>query len=258
MRLEGERALVTGSTSGIGRAIALRFAAEGARVVVHGRDQARGDAVVRDDPRRRGRGGVHRRRPLRGGRVRGAGRRGGRRARRPHRAGQQRGREHRRRARRPGRRADDPRLGGQPAGEPHRADVAVPGRDPAHDRRRARRDRQHLEPPGRAVVARAQRVRGVEVRPQRPDPRDRGRLRARRHPVQHDQPGLHPQRPPRRSHRSRDADAGEKPSTSPGSAWPTTSRTRRSTSRAARASSSPASTSRSTAAAAPPAAAVLG
>jgi len=46
MRLEGERALVTGSTSGIGRAIALRFAAEGARVAVHGRDEARGHAVV--------------------------------------------------------------------------------------------------------------------------------------------------------------------------------------------------------------------
>lgn len=46
MRMEGELALVTGSTSGIGRAIALRFAAEGAHVVVHGRDQARGDAVV--------------------------------------------------------------------------------------------------------------------------------------------------------------------------------------------------------------------
>ncbi len=47
MRLLGERALVTGSTSGIGRAIALRFAAEGAHVVVHGRDPARGEAVVR-------------------------------------------------------------------------------------------------------------------------------------------------------------------------------------------------------------------
>jgi NAD(P)-dependent dehydrogenase (short-subunit alcohol dehydrogenase family) len=46
-RLDGERALVTGSTSGIGKAIAIRFAAEGAAVVVHGRDHARGDAVVR-------------------------------------------------------------------------------------------------------------------------------------------------------------------------------------------------------------------
>jgi len=48
MRMEGELALVTGSTSGIGRAIALRFAAEGAHVVVHGRDHTRGDAVVRE------------------------------------------------------------------------------------------------------------------------------------------------------------------------------------------------------------------
>jgi NAD(P)-dependent dehydrogenase (short-subunit alcohol dehydrogenase family) len=46
VRLAGERALITGSTSGIGRAIACRFAAEGAAVCVTGRDKTRGDAVV--------------------------------------------------------------------------------------------------------------------------------------------------------------------------------------------------------------------
>jgi NAD(P)-dependent dehydrogenase (short-subunit alcohol dehydrogenase family) len=46
VRLAGERALITGSTAGIGRAIAHRFATEGAAVCVTGRDRARGDAVV--------------------------------------------------------------------------------------------------------------------------------------------------------------------------------------------------------------------
>jgi NAD(P)-dependent dehydrogenase (short-subunit alcohol dehydrogenase family) len=45
-RLQGRTALVTGSTSNIGRAIALAFAAEGAHVIVSGRDADRGAAVV--------------------------------------------------------------------------------------------------------------------------------------------------------------------------------------------------------------------
>ena len=44
--LEGISALVTGATSGIGRAAAEELARHGAEVVVHGRDAARGAAVV--------------------------------------------------------------------------------------------------------------------------------------------------------------------------------------------------------------------
>jgi NAD(P)-dependent dehydrogenase (short-subunit alcohol dehydrogenase family) len=47
-RLAGKTALVTGATSNIGRAIATALAGEGARVVVSGRDKARGDRVVND------------------------------------------------------------------------------------------------------------------------------------------------------------------------------------------------------------------
>src|ERR1700730_2009089 len=44
--LEGKVALVTGATSGIGQAAAIQLAAQGATVIVHGRDANRGAAVV--------------------------------------------------------------------------------------------------------------------------------------------------------------------------------------------------------------------
>jgi 3-oxoacyl-[acyl-carrier protein] reductase len=46
LKLNGKRALITGSSAGLGEAIARLLAAEGAEVIVHGRNEARAAAVA--------------------------------------------------------------------------------------------------------------------------------------------------------------------------------------------------------------------
>jgi len=53
--LQGLKALVTGATSGLGRAIAFQLARDGADVTVHGRDAARGAETVEEIQRQGGR-----------------------------------------------------------------------------------------------------------------------------------------------------------------------------------------------------------
>ena len=48
MRLENKVIIVTGSTTGIGKAIAIRCVAEGAKVVIHGLEEAWGKEVVNE------------------------------------------------------------------------------------------------------------------------------------------------------------------------------------------------------------------
>ena len=53
--LQGLKALVTGATSGLGHAIALQLARDGAEVTVHGRDAARGAQTAEEIQRQGGR-----------------------------------------------------------------------------------------------------------------------------------------------------------------------------------------------------------
>ena len=55
MNMDGKTVLVTGSTDGVGRYVAARLAAAGAKVLIHGRDAGRGKALA-DEIRRAGHG----------------------------------------------------------------------------------------------------------------------------------------------------------------------------------------------------------
>ncbi len=55
MDLEGKTVLITGSTDGLGKAVALKAAAAGATVLLHGRSRAKGEPVL-EEVRRAGRG----------------------------------------------------------------------------------------------------------------------------------------------------------------------------------------------------------
>ena len=53
MNMQGKTVLITGSTDGVGRYVATRLAADGAKVLIHGRDAARAEALI-DEIRRSG------------------------------------------------------------------------------------------------------------------------------------------------------------------------------------------------------------
>jgi NAD(P)-dependent dehydrogenase (short-subunit alcohol dehydrogenase family) len=53
MNMDGKTVLVTGSTDGVGRYVAAKLAAAGAKVLVHGRDSGRANALI-DEIRRQG------------------------------------------------------------------------------------------------------------------------------------------------------------------------------------------------------------
>ena len=48
MKMDGKTVLITGSTDGVGRYVATRLAAAGAKVLVHGRDAARAKMLMEE------------------------------------------------------------------------------------------------------------------------------------------------------------------------------------------------------------------
>jgi NAD(P)-dependent dehydrogenase (short-subunit alcohol dehydrogenase family) len=48
MKMDGKTVLITGSTDGVGRYVAAELAADGAKVLIHGRDTARANSLIED------------------------------------------------------------------------------------------------------------------------------------------------------------------------------------------------------------------
>lgn len=49
MDMKGKTVFITGSTDGVGRHVAAQLGGQGARVLIHGRDAARGRSLIGGD-----------------------------------------------------------------------------------------------------------------------------------------------------------------------------------------------------------------
>lgn len=48
MEMDGKTVLITGSTDGVGRYVAARLAAAGAKLLIHGRDRSRANILIEE------------------------------------------------------------------------------------------------------------------------------------------------------------------------------------------------------------------